>query len=68
MNDAAFSKSEAFRFGWETAKGNIGFFIWVILAGYVLPTAITSLPVVYSNVIASLVPSSGSQAPCWALF
>ena len=40
MNDAAFSKSEAFRFGWETAKGNIGFFIWVILAGYVLPTAI----------------------------
>jgi uncharacterized membrane protein len=40
MNDAAFSRGEAFRFGWSTAKRHIGFFIVVTLIAYLLPAAI----------------------------
>ena len=44
MNEAAFSKAEALRFGWETAKNNIGFFIVVTLIANV-PTTVISLAV-----------------------
>jgi len=46
MTTQKFSKSEAIRFGWQTMKSNLGFFIGLlIVAGliYIIPSIISSL-------------------------